>query len=211
MSLLACQTFILSTVSKVKCRPICPYSCQAPQIPTSSFKANSPFGKHFTLNDIFLYYLCVTTPIIEEAIFLGTLKWCQMLDGLIVFKTQPSVLVLHTKSSRKQPPNHLRTVKCVAMYIHVWGREYMWMRACVCKHDSIYILEASICLFWMQIKLQQSFLETLLLGNLRLLCNLVSLLYIVCGGTVYLLNYTFMIRGLTLTRGNQMEVIFYLV
>lgn len=94
-----------------------------------------PFGKHITLNDIFLYYLCVTMPIIEEAIFLGTLKWYQMLDGLIVFKTRPHVLVLHTKSSRKQPPNHLRTVKYVAMYIHVWGCEYMWMCACVCKHE----------------------------------------------------------------------------
>lgn len=111
-----------------------------------------------------------------------------MLDRLIVFKTRPCVLVLHTKSSRKQPPNHLRSVKRVAMYIHVWGSEYMSLCACVCKHGGIYILEAFMYLFWMQIKLQQSFLEILLLGNLCLLCNLVGLLYIVRGGTVYLLD-----------------------
>lgn len=120
-----------------------------------------------------------------------------MLDGLIVFKTRPNVLVLHIKSSRKQPLNHLRTVKYVVMYIHVQGCEYMWMCACVCKHEkNIYILEASICLFWMQIKSQQSFLETLLLGNLCLLCNMVSLLYIVSSDIAYLLNYTFMRMGL---------------
>lgn len=131
-------------------------------------------------------------PIIQEAISLGILKLCQMLDWSIVFKTWPHVLVLHNKSSRKHPPNLLRSFKCVAMYIHVWGSEYMSLCACVCKHDRMYIEEASIYLFWMQIKLQQSFLETLLLGNLCLLCNLVGLLYIVCDGTVCLLDWGFM-------------------
>lgn len=123
---------------------------------------------------------------IEEAIFLGTLKLCQMLDWPIVFKTRPLVLALHTKSSRKQRPNHLRSVKCVAMYIHVWGSEYMSMQT----WQDIY--SGGIHLFWMQIKLQQSFVETLLLGNLCLLCNLVGLLYIACDGTVYLLDWGFM-------------------
>ena len=139
----------------------------------------NPFGKHFTSNDIFLYSLCITMPIIEEAIFLGTPKWCQMLDRLIVFfKNTACVLVLHTKSSREQPPKR-----------QTCGEVSTWACADVCaKRDKIYILEASIYLFWMQIKSQQSFLETLLLGNLCLLCNLVGQLCIVCGGTVYFLK-----------------------
>lgn len=95
----------------------------------------SPFGKYLTPNDIFLYSLCVTAPIIEEAIFLGTLKWCQMLDRLIVFKARLRVFVLHTESSRKQPPNRLRSVAHVGVRFHVWGSEC----ARVCKHDGIYI------------------------------------------------------------------------
>ncbi len=57
-----------------------------------------------------------------------------MLDRLIVFKTLPHVLVLHTKSGRKEPQNQLRSVERVAVYIHVWGSEHMSMCACVCKH-----------------------------------------------------------------------------
>lgn len=73
-------------------------------------------------------------------------------------------------------------------YVDVWGIEYVSLCACVCKHDRIYIEGASIYLFWMQIKLQQSFVDTLLLGNTCLLCNLVGLLDIVCDGTVCLLD-----------------------
>lgn len=40
LSLTARQTFILSTVGKVKCLPVCLNNCQAPRILTSSFEAN---------------------------------------------------------------------------------------------------------------------------------------------------------------------------
>lgn len=52
-----------------------------------------------------------------------------MLDRFTVFKTRPCVLVLHTKSSRKQPSNHLRSVKrwlCIFMCGEVSG--------CACMH-----------------------------------------------------------------------------
>lgn len=53
---------------------------------------------------------------------------------------------------------------------------------------NIYMSSPGIYPFWMQMQLQQSFSETLLLGNHCLLCNLARLLDGVFDSTVYLLD-----------------------
>lgn len=77
---------------------------------------------------------------------------------------------------------------------HVYSCEGKGVSECerMCMQTWQDIYSGGIHLFWMQIELQQSFLETLLLGNLRMLCDVVGPVYIVCVGTVYLLDWGFM-------------------
>lgn len=77
---------------------------------------------------------------------------------------------------------------------HVYSCERKGVSECECMCMQTWqdIYSGGIHLFWMQIESQQSFLETLLLGNLCVLCNVVGLVYIVRVGTVYLLDWGFM-------------------
>lgn len=92
--------------------------------PTRWKQIVSPFGKHFTLNDTHFCHCVLLCRYLRRLYFLAIFKRRRMLHWLIVPKAQLCG-VFCAKSSRKQPPHHVKSVGRASVCLHALVRTYV--------------------------------------------------------------------------------------